>query len=90
MRRKGNKLLIGILVAVAVALFVFVAVTGGVFLYNTIAAKVANTQKVEVTFHPANGYGATRAEMDAAVSVIENRLKEKKITNRSIKVEAIV
>jgi outer membrane lipoprotein-sorting protein len=82
-KRKGKRLLIGILaVVVAVA-----AVTTGVFVYKYVSARVAARQTVEVTFRPTDSYKATRSEIDMTVSILKKRLQNMNITNRNIKVD---
>jgi len=71
-----------LVVVVAVA-----AVTTGVFVYKYVSARAVERQTVEVTFQPADGYKATRSEIDMAVSVLEKRLQNMNITNRNIKVD---
>ena len=81
-KHKRRKLLICILALVVVA----AAVTAGVIVSKSTNAKVADKKTVEVRFRPANGYKATKSEMDLVVSSIKKRLDNIKITDRDVNV----
>jgi hypothetical protein len=74
-------------IALLSAVVAVAAVAAGVFICNSPFLRQAFGQKVEVVFRPADGYKATRPELDEAVAVLKKRMDNLHITNRNIKVD---